>query len=97
MLDTPHEGLHFLHPPLLGRERFPLGLQLRALSLDHELLGLQLGLQYKLQGRVCIRRTTGVMPKHHLGPERTMETNLIYASAGGIRTFPHLLESRDTA
>ena len=49
LVDTPHEGLHFLHPPLLGRERFPLGLQLRALSLDHELLGLQLSLQYKLQ------------------------------------------------
>ena len=23
-----------------------------------------------------------------------METNLIYASAGGIRTYPHLLDSR---
>ena len=42
LLDTPHEGIHFLHPPLLGHERFPLGLQLRALSLDHELLGLQM-------------------------------------------------------
>jgi hypothetical protein len=24
-----------------------------------------------------------------------METNLIYAFTGGIRTYPHLLESRD--
>jgi len=23
-----------------------------------------------------------------------METNLVYASAGGIRTYPHLLDSR---
>jgi len=38
-----------------------------------------------------------VLPKFRLGKERSMETNLIYASAGGIRTYPHLLESRDTA
>jgi len=25
-----------------------------------------------------------------------METNLIYTSAGGIRTYPHLLDSRNT-
>jgi hypothetical protein len=36
-----------------------------------------------------------VLPKFHLEPEWSMETNLIYASAGGIRTYPHLLESRD--
>ena len=38
-----------------------------------------------------------VLPKFYLGEERSMETNLIYGSAGGIRTYPHLLESRDTA
>jgi hypothetical protein len=37
-----------------------------------------------------------VPPKFHLEPERSMEINLIYASAGGIRTYPHLLESRNT-
>jgi len=37
-----------------------------------------------------------VLPKFCLGEERSMETNLIYASAGGIRTYPHLLDSRNT-
>jgi len=38
-----------------------------------------------------------VLPKFCLGEERSMETDLIYASAGGIRTYPHLLDSRNTA
>ena len=38
-----------------------------------------------------------VLPKFYLGEERSMETDLIYASAGGIRTYPHLLDSRNTA
>jgi hypothetical protein len=36
-----------------------------------------------------------VLPKY-LGEEWSMETDLIYASAGGIRTYPHLLDSRST-
>jgi hypothetical protein len=36
-----------------------------------------------------------VLPKFCLGSERSMKTNLIYASAGEIRTYPHLLESRN--
>ena len=35
-----------------------------------------------------------VLPKFCLGEEWSMETDLIYASAGGIRTYPHLLDSR---
>ena len=35
-----------------------------------------------------------VLPKFYLGSELSMETNLIYASAGGIRTYPNLLDSR---
>ena len=35
-----------------------------------------------------------VLPKFYLGLERSMETNLIYASAGGIRIYPYLLDSR---
>ena len=37
-----------------------------------------------------------VLPKFCLGEERSMKTDVIYASAGGIRTYPHLLDSRNT-
>jgi hypothetical protein len=37
-----------------------------------------------------------VLPKFYLGQEYSMETNLIHASSGGIRTYPHLLDSRNT-
>ena len=35
-----------------------------------------------------------VLLKFYLGSEQSMETNLIYASTGGIRTYLHLLDSR---
>ena len=35
-----------------------------------------------------------VLPKFYLGEEWSLETDLIYASAGGIRTYPHPLDSR---
>ena len=38
-----------------------------------------------------------VLPKFYLGEEQSLETDLIYASAGGIRTYPHLLDIRNTA
>ena len=33
-----------------------------------------------------------VLPKFYLESKETMETNLIYASSGGIRTHLHLLD-----
>ena len=38
-----------------------------------------------------------VLSKFYLEEERSLETDLIYASAGGIRTYPHLLDIRNTA
>ena len=38
-----------------------------------------------------------VLPKLCLGEERSLETDLIYASVDGIRTYPHLLDNRNTA
>ena len=44
------------------------------------------------------RESSGeVLPKFCLESERSMETNLIHTSAGGIRTYTHLVESRSTA
>jgi hypothetical protein len=36
-----------------------------------------------------------VLPKFYLGSERSIETDLIYTAAGGIRTYPHLLDGRN--
>jgi hypothetical protein len=36
-----------------------------------------------------------VLLKFYLGSDQTMETNPIYASSDGIRTYPHLLDSRN--
>ena len=38
-----------------------------------------------------------VLPKFYLREEQSMETDLIYASVGEIRTYSHLLDSRNTA
>lgn len=34
-----------------------------------------------------------VLLKFYLGQEWTLETNPVYASSGGIRTYPYLLDS----
>jgi hypothetical protein len=36
-----------------------------------------------------------VLPKFYLRSEYSMETNPIYATAGGIRTYPRLFEGRN--
>jgi hypothetical protein len=36
-----------------------------------------------------------VLPKLCLGSKQSMETNPIYATAGGIRTYPHILKVRN--
>jgi hypothetical protein len=36
-----------------------------------------------------------VLPKFYIRSEQNMETNPIYASSGGIRTYPHLLDDRN--
>jgi len=53
---------------------------------------------HTLPCRTCIGRTAGRCCRNSVSDrERSMETNLIYAFVGGIRTYPHLLESRNTA
>ena len=62
-------------------------LRSETLFRSHPLLGTHSPLQD------VYRESSGeVLPKFHLGKERSMETNLIYVSTGGIRTYPHLLE-----
>jgi hypothetical protein len=51
--------------------------------------------QYTLCQDMYPENNGEVLPKHCIDSEWSMKTNPIYATAGGIRTYPHLLECRN--
>jgi hypothetical protein len=52
--------------------------------------------QYTLSARTCIRRTVGRCCRNSVSDRsRAWKLTPIYATADGIRTYPHLLEGRN--
>jgi hypothetical protein len=55
---------------------------------------------HTLPAKTCIWRTAGRYCQNSVSDRsrawKGMETNLIYTSSGGIMTYPHLLDSRNT-
>ena len=69
------------------------GLRRSEMESRHHLL-VVLRIHNLLFRDVYLENNGEVLPKFYLGSKQSMEINLIYTSAGGIRTYLHLLDIR---